>query len=145
MDMDVETVRVDVFKLYEVNPGLDAQLSLRKLQILNSDDTMFQNYLTCLKEAHDRFLSYIFQGHKFQKMEQNPLHSRDLNYGVPQLFNDILDDMLDDTHDVLAEEYQRQQMLRHNSNDKGGKFAAEAAKATPNRNTVKLVPAKQES
>lgn len=38
-------------------------------------------------------------------MEQNPLHSKDLNYGVPQLFNDILDDMLDDTHDVLAEEY----------------------------------------
>ena len=31
MDMDVENVRVDVFKLYEVNPGLDAQLSLRKL------------------------------------------------------------------------------------------------------------------
>jgi len=60
MDMDVENVRVDVFKLYEVNPGLDAQLSLRKLQILNSDDSMFQNYLTCLKEAHDRFLSYIF-------------------------------------------------------------------------------------
>eukprot|EP00351_Strombidinopsis_sp_SopsisLIS2011_P003410 CAMPEP_0116874148 /NCGR_PEP_ID=MMETSP0463-20121206/5587_1 /TAXON_ID=181622 /ORGANISM="Strombidinopsis sp, Strain SopsisLIS2011" /LENGTH=62 /DNA_ID=CAMNT_0004517457 /DNA_START=741 /DNA_END=929 /DNA_ORIENTATION=- len=41
MDMDVENVRVSVFKLYEVNPGLDAQLSLRKLQILNSDDTMF--------------------------------------------------------------------------------------------------------
>jgi len=45
-------------------------------------------------------------------MEQNPLHSKDLNYGVPQLFNNILDDMLDDTHDVLAEEYQRQQLAR---------------------------------
>jgi hypothetical protein len=38
-------------------------------------------------------------------MEQNPLHSRDLNYGVPNLFNEILDELLDDTHQILAEEY----------------------------------------
>jgi len=44
---------------------------------------MFQNYLECLKEAHDRFLTYIFQAYKFQKMEQNPMHSKDLNHGVP--------------------------------------------------------------
>lgn len=31
-------------------------------------------------------------------MEQNPLHSKDLNHGVPGLFNQILDDLLDDTH-----------------------------------------------
>lgn len=38
-------------------------------------------------------------------MEQNPLHAKDLNYGVPNLFNQILDDLLDDTHQVLAEEF----------------------------------------
>ena len=71
---------------------------------------MFQNYLECLKEAHDRFLSYIFQGHKFPKMEQNPLHSQDLNHGVPPFFNDILDELLDDTHAIYAEEYDMEQM-----------------------------------
>jgi len=31
-------------------------------------------------------------------MELNPLHSSDLNYGQPALFNEILDDLLDNTH-----------------------------------------------
>ncbi len=73
--LDIEKIRIDVFDLYEINPGLDTQLSLRKIQYLYAEDEMFQNYLRCLKEAHDRFLGYLFQGHKFQKMEQNPLHS----------------------------------------------------------------------
>jgi hypothetical protein len=31
-------------------------------------------------------------------MEQNPIHSSDLNYGVPQLFNEMMDEILDNTH-----------------------------------------------
>lgn len=58
-----------MFKLYKIKPGLDTQLSLRKIQYLYADDEMFQNYLRCLKEAHDRFLGYLFQYNKFQKME----------------------------------------------------------------------------
>lgn len=77
---------------------------------------MFQNYLKCLKEAHDRFLGYLFQGYKFKKMEQNPLHAKDLNYGVPNLFNQILDELLDDTHQILAEEFQINQLRRFSNN-----------------------------
>eukprot|EP00347_Sterkiella_histriomuscorum_P000676 403374927 len=111
-DLDIETVRKEVFQLYEIDIGLDTQLSLRKIQYLYQDDEMFQNYLKCLKEAHDRFLTYLFQGYKFKKMEQNPLHSKDLNYGIPNRYNQILDELLDDTHQILAEEYQQNQIRR---------------------------------
>mmetsp|Transcript_40480 Transcript_40480/g.29834 ORF Transcript_40480/g.29834 Transcript_40480/m.29834 type:complete len:84 (+) Transcript_40480:221-472(+) len=37
-------------------------------------------------------------------MEQNPLHSRDLNHGVPALFNEILDFLTDDSHQIAPEE-----------------------------------------
>lgn len=30
-------------------------------------------------------------------MEQNPLHSSDLNYGVPHLFNEMMDEIFDNT------------------------------------------------
>ena len=57
---------------------------------------MFKKYLSSLDEAHKLFLEYILKGYKFQKMEQNPIHSADLNHGVPQAFNDILNDLLED-------------------------------------------------
>jgi hypothetical protein len=34
-------------------------------------------------------------------MEQNPLHSTDLGYGVPSLFTEILDDLLDTPNSKL--------------------------------------------
>ena len=109
-ELDIEAIRKEVFILYDIKYGLDTQLALRKVQVIEAEDQMFQNYLECLKEAHDRFLSYIFQGHKFHKMEQNPLHSQDLNHGVPPFFNEILDELLDDTHAIYAEEYQMEQV-----------------------------------
>ncbi|CDW79653.1 UNKNOWN [Stylonychia lemnae] len=115
-DLDVEQIRQEVFKLFEIDTGLDSQLSLRKIQYLNQDDEMFQNYLRCLKEAHERFLGYIFQGYKFKKMEQNPIHSKDLNYGVSNMFTEILDELLDDTHQILAEEFQQNQIRRFSNN-----------------------------
>lgn len=109
-ELDIEAIRREVFALYDINYGLDTQLALRKMQVLESEDIMFQNYLECLDEAHDRFLGYIFQGHLFNKMQQNPLHSADLNHGVPNEFNIILDELLDDTHNLYAEEYEVTQM-----------------------------------
>ncbi len=61
-----------------------------------ADDEMLQNYLDCIKEAHDSFLGCLFRGQKFIKMEQNPLHSKDLNYGVPNLYFQILDEILEE-------------------------------------------------
>ena len=94
-DLDIEAINRDVFDLFQIKYGLDTTLALRKVQVLEADDEVFQNYLECLKEAHDLFLSYIFQGNVFGKMQQNPMHSTDLQYGVPWEFNAILDDLLD--------------------------------------------------
>ena len=94
-DLDIEAINRDVFDLFQIKYGLDTTLALRKVQVLEADDEVFQNYLDCLKEAHDLFLSYIFQGNTFGKMQQNPMHSTDLQYGVPWEFNAILDDLLD--------------------------------------------------
>ena len=104
-ELDVEAIRREVFDLYEIKYGLDTQLALRKMQVLESEDMMFQNYLECLDEAHSRFVSFIFQGHVFSKMQQNPLHSVDLNHGVPNEFNIILDELLDNQYGLYAEEF----------------------------------------
>lgn len=77
-DLDIESINREVFVLYDIQFGLDTTLALRKVQVLEAEDEVFQNYLECLKEAHDRFLSYIFQGSVFGKMQQNPIHSTDL-------------------------------------------------------------------
>ena len=61
-DLDIESINRDVFNLYDIQYGLDTTLALRKVQVLETEDDVFMNYLDCLKEAHDRFLSYIFQG-----------------------------------------------------------------------------------
>ena len=109
-ELDIEQIRREVFTLYDIKYGLDTQLALRKMQVLECQHIDFQNYLECLDEAHDRFLSFIFQGRVFNKMQQNPLHSLDLNHGVPQEFNIILNDLLDDNAELGAEDYAMQQM-----------------------------------
>ena len=68
-DLDIETINREVFQLYSIQYGLDTTLALRKVQVLEAEDEVFQNYLECLKEAHDQFLSYVFQGNVFGKMQ----------------------------------------------------------------------------
>ena len=67
---------------------------------------MLLNYIACLEEAHNRFLTLIEQGEEYPKMEQNPLHSQDLNYGVPPIFNAILDELLDETITLYRSQYE---------------------------------------
>lgn len=113
-DLDIDAINKDVFNLYEIQYGLDPTLALRKVQVTESEDEVFQNYLECLKEAHDRLLSYIFQGHTFGKMQENPMHSKDLQHGVPYEFNNILDELLDGVNPspmMNEEEYNRQMNL----------------------------------
>lgn len=59
-EIDIEAVNRDVFNLYETKYGLDTTLTIRKMRVLEADDEVFMNYLQCLEEAHDRFLSFIF-------------------------------------------------------------------------------------
>ena len=40
-ELDVEAIRREVFNLYNVKFGLDTQLALRKMQVLESEDMMF--------------------------------------------------------------------------------------------------------
>ena len=42
-------------------------------------------------------LTFFFKGLTYDEMEKNPLDSKDLNYGVPPYFNQILDNLLDAT------------------------------------------------
>ena len=102
-NLDIEQINREVFSLYDIQYGLDTTLALRKVQVLEVEDEVFQNYLECLKEAHDRFLSYIFQGHVYGKMQQNPMHSTDLQFGVPFEFNAILDELVDGPHGMMAD------------------------------------------
>ena len=68
-ELDIEVINREVFNLYDIQYGLDTTLALRKVQVLEAEDEVFQNYLEYLKEAHDRFLSYILQGNVFGKMQ----------------------------------------------------------------------------
>ena len=58
-EIDAEAIRQEVFNIYNIKYGLNTSLALRKVQILESGDKLFQNYLECLEEAHNRFLSFI--------------------------------------------------------------------------------------
>ena len=68
-DLDIEEINREVFKLYDIQYGLDTTLALRKVQVVEAEDEHSMDYLECLKEAHDQFLSYIFQGYTFGKMQ----------------------------------------------------------------------------
>ena len=67
------------------------------------------NYLDNLSKAHEIMLSKILTGRKFNKMMQQPLHSKDMQYGVPLEFNIILDSLLDPKHAEPAEQTMKSQ------------------------------------
>jgi hypothetical protein len=49
-------------------------------------------------------------------MDQNPIHSSDLNYGVPQLFMDMLDEILEGTQSQDFDDLFRVLMETNNKN-----------------------------
>ena len=40
-ELDIEAIRKEVFNLYDVKYGLDTQLALRKVQVIEAEDQMF--------------------------------------------------------------------------------------------------------
>ena len=68
-------------------------MALHKIEVMESDNELLQNYNDCLSEAQSLFLAHIFQGKVFKEMELNPLDSTDQQYGVPYLFNEILEEL----------------------------------------------------
>jgi len=57
----------------------------------------FAEYINSLEEAHNQMLFLIQNpSNKFPMMEENPIHSQDLLYGVPSAFKDILGDIIEE-------------------------------------------------
>lgn len=58
-------------------------------------DRNFMDYISALNEAHNQMLEFIQDGRtQMIILEQNPLHSQDAMFGVPQLFQEILNEIL---------------------------------------------------
>ena len=64
-EVSVEEISREVFKLYDVKIGLDAKLTLRKVQVREASDQMANQYMACIDQAHELFLQYILKGFKF--------------------------------------------------------------------------------
>ena len=45
-----------------------------------------RDYLDCHRKAKDVLMGQIFTGRRKLKMEENPLHSVDLKFGLPRLY-----------------------------------------------------------
>ena len=52
------------------------------------------NYLDVQSQAHELMLAEILKGKRFDKMMKSPLQYKDLQWGVPQMYNLILDNLL---------------------------------------------------
>lgn len=56
----------------------------------------FKKYVECLNEAHNQMMFLVQDPRQmFPIMEENPLHSQDVLYGVPMTFKDILLDVVE--------------------------------------------------
>jgi hypothetical protein len=96
-ETDMERVREGVFRLVGVATGLDTELSLRRVNVLEGGDESLMDYLGMLEVAHQNFLEIILCGHRFRKMEENPVKSTDAYYGVPKLYIDMFQELLENT------------------------------------------------
>ena len=92
--VDEEKIRRDVFNLFKVCPGLDAQLSMRKVCVLEEGDVKFNEYCEAQEEAHEIFLEKILFGHTFRVMEENPINSVDMNHGVPKMYTVMWEELV---------------------------------------------------
>lgn len=102
----------EVFHLYGVNWNKqldDIILSMKKLDYnftikefpdadmsIKNTTKGFKEYIECLTEAHNQML-YLVQDprNKYPIMEENPLHSKDVLYGVPTVFKEILNGVVE--------------------------------------------------
>lgn len=57
-------------------------------------DEDFLSYIDCLTTAQNEMLELIYDPrNKFLAMEEDPIDSKDLMYGVPREFKEIFDDV----------------------------------------------------
>jgi hypothetical protein len=104
-DLDFSQIYKEVFQLYDLKWDKDLDdilLTMKKLEFhftLRStlDNKSFKDYMTCLRDAHNQML-YLIQDPRnhFPIMEENPMHSQDVLYGVPSTFKDILAEVINE-------------------------------------------------
>ena len=93
-------MNIAVLKLFDVKWKYDPIISVKKMEayyFTNERFTQTRLLVGSMMDAHKEILrNYIFRGCVFRKMEQNPLNSRDAQYGLPPLWNTILDEIIDE-------------------------------------------------
>ena len=55
-EIDMRRLRLQVFELFNICPGLDADLSMHKVQVLEDDDEQFSGYCVIQDSVHQQFL-----------------------------------------------------------------------------------------
>lgn len=56
----------------------------------------YNNNYECLTEAHNQMLFYIQDpNNRYEEMDLNPIDSKDVMYGIPNLFTDIQNEIKD--------------------------------------------------
>lgn len=99
-EIDMNNLKKQVIDLFNVDYSFtpDVALFFQKMEYvfqktppLNED---FLNYIDCLTTAQNEMLELIYDPrNKFVAMEENPIDSKDLMYGVPREFKDIFDEV----------------------------------------------------
>ena len=91
---------IEVFQLYDVPWNLDVFLTLRKMEYVclkkEPIDEDYISFIECINEAHSRMLESICTSPRafFVEMDQNPIISRNVLYGIPSNFQQIMNDII---------------------------------------------------
>ena len=101
---------------------LDTMLTIKKMkfkfELEDPVDEEFKMYIECLTEAHNQMLWYIQDPrNRYRIMEENPIHSKDVMHGVPSLFKQLLNEIIEQVDKIqnevlVAEEYSEGELAR---------------------------------
>lgn len=93
--MNYTQIYLDVFNLYDVKCKFDPSLSVTKMFAFYENKPIYldaMEYIASMKQAHRLMLqNYIYQGCKFLQLVSNPIKSKEVNYGQPDLYQKLLD------------------------------------------------------
>ena len=98
-NIDQDGIYQKIFEMYEIECD-DVQLMMKQMKFKFQEDEPvdkeFNEYFECLSEAHNQLLFRIQDPrNRYQLMQENPLDSKDLMHGVPSIFRELLDEIID--------------------------------------------------
>jgi hypothetical protein len=106
--LDFNHIYDRVCKLLEVAYEHTASLAVKKMEFkfLHEEpkDEEFISYLECLTEAHNQMLFYVYDpNNNYKEMNYDPLENANMMHGVPDLYREILAEVLKIVHDAELE------------------------------------------